>query len=157
MKTDYTGRKFTMPTFQVIESSYILCPLNTICIPHPFHTLEWKWQHTLRISLNKVPHVHLLNVAAFCLGPNGKGKVVHAIKAHWEVEVYCHSFLTWTLDGGVGQLHAVSTLHPGRVPGINWLAGWLSPTASPFALEKRKNVFPHRESNRDSSVVQSEV
>lgn len=119
VKTDYTRRKFTTRTFQVIQSSYVPCPLYAICIPHPLHTLERKRQHTLRISLSKVPNVRILNTATFCLVPNGKGKVVHTIPAHWEVKVNRHSFLTWPLDGGEGQLHAMAALHPDTVPSIN--------------------------------------
>jgi len=48
---------------------------------------EWQREHKLRISHNKVQHVHLLNVVGIHPSLNVKVKSKHAIQAQWGVYV----------------------------------------------------------------------
>jgi hypothetical protein len=72
----------------------------------------------------------------------------HAMKTFWGVEVYLHTFLTLTLDGGEW-----SASRPGgftsteRVPCTHWIGGWVGQRAVLDTMVKRKIPSPHRESN----------
>jgi hypothetical protein len=73
------------------------------------------------------------------------------MKAYGGVEVQIHVFLTWTLIGVSGQLHAPAALLP--VERTRWIRGWLGLTAGLDEAEKKKRNCSYLDSNSDPSIV----
>jgi len=55
------------------------------------------------------------------------------------VKVYLHAFLTWTLDGGELSASRPDHFIPGqRIPGTDWIGGWVGPRAGLNVVARRK-------------------
>jgi hypothetical protein len=79
----------------------------------------------------------------------------HAVKTYWEVEVYIHTFLTSSLDGGEWSASRPGRFTPReKAPGTHWTGGSVSPRAILDAVVKRKSPSPRRESNPRTPIVQ---
>jgi hypothetical protein len=61
------------------------------------------------------------------------------MKAHGEVDVKIHIFLTSAQTGGEWSVSRSCRFTPGqRAPGTHWIRGWLDLTAGLDDVEKRK-------------------
>jgi hypothetical protein len=84
----------------------------------------------------------------------GKGKVVpvfNEAQRHEDVlgsGGIVHSFLTSALDGGEWSNSRSGCFTPReRIPGTDWIGGWVGPRGVLDAVVKRKIPSPRRESN----------
>jgi hypothetical protein len=67
-----------------------------------------------------------------------------------------HAFLTSALDGGEWSASRPCCFTPGKTaPGTHCIGGWVGPKAGLDVMEKSKISCTYRESNADSSVVQT--
>ena len=85
-----------------------------------------------------------------------KGVPVHSMKAHGEVEVQVHSFVTAALHRGERAAPRPGGFIPvERARVTHWIGGWVGPRAGVDDFEYRKIPCFRRKLNRRSSVVQA--
>jgi hypothetical protein len=78
----------------------------------------------------------------------------HAMKTYWGVEVQLYALLTSAPDGGEWLASCPGRFTPReRVPGTNWMGGWIGPRAVLDTVVKRKIPSPHRESNPRTPIA----
>ena len=112
--------------------------------------LRWRFDSDKQHVLRKVESVQSCRITS--LGRNcltditlGKGKGKLSLHTPWRytrgVEVWLHSFLTSTLDGGESW-----SLHSGRfIPGTNWIGNCLNPGTNLDVSEKEKICYSRRD------------